>query len=755
MTVQSKDQSTMDALTAKIDQEVRLGSEGPSRTTLGAIEATMSRVVDSDSAFLVTKPPTLPTLALLSDISYDSDTSEWNLHYKTSRSEPTDELNFFRRILYTSKNGNVNSGDLHNPCLNEGITTADCFAALNTDYLVDDNLVVEGTADSLALGDSEIANAVTVDVTDESLSREQNLVLKIPHAAIRNSLGKKEIVPHPTEGSRVVWSFGVGMVFVGDDDAQNNIIMFDTFNLIEISNQLVVVSKSNSYSVAKHVSFWTQRVVDDPTTASVDESEIVIAKVEYTLEAGHTLDTIESTINEIDVCADPRTAVMQGKIDALNNSACILTSALCSVSTYTAETNGVTSTWATLALPVFDFVDHQELRLSTLLNTIDTSVPDGPARRVVSALNFATRQLPQDACSATAYETFNAIDHTSAELYRGVGVHAESINGYFSVHNSGGESTGTTDSLLTIVIKPKDANGIAYMDTFPNERILLDDLYISHALPTSTLPATVDNQIRTGDQGRSRVLVDEGLLTACPEEKTGSDFVYEAGPDGANAFTCVTTHDWGVDGNIIRPYSTPNGPYFVYSVTDSTEADAKAWLKEYVIGQISESADTIAADIYNNSITRVSGDYVAKSKIYWVWPTYYWPDESPAGLKDTAIISMAWSLSAPAATPAPPPSRRLLSMTPQNSEPVKKPILHRRSMKTRVRPEAKHLAQVQAKVQARENDIRVLPRTLPVSLPSKTSKQTLSETLSSTLSKAIPKKIKRKSTRRVPTAKSA
>ena len=94
--------------------------------------------------------------------------------------------------------------------------------------------------------------------------------------------------------------------------------------------------------------------------------------------------------------------------------------------------------------------------------------------------------------------------------------------------------------------------------------------------------------------------------------------MYEAGPDGTNAFTCVTTHDWGLNGNIIRPYSTPNGPYFVYSVTDNTEADAKAWLKEYVIGQISESADTIAADIYNRSVTRVTGDYVAKSKIYWV-----------------------------------------------------------------------------------------------------------------------------------------
>ena len=69
VTVQSKDQTSMEELTQKVDAEVRVGASGPSRVTLGAIEATMSRVVDSDSPFVVAHPPTVPTLALLQDIA--------------------------------------------------------------------------------------------------------------------------------------------------------------------------------------------------------------------------------------------------------------------------------------------------------------------------------------------------------------------------------------------------------------------------------------------------------------------------------------------------------------------------------------------------------------------------------------------------------------------------------------------------------------------------------------------------------------
>ena len=73
-------------------------------------------------------------------------------------------------------------------------------------------------------------------------------------------------------------------------------------------------------------------------------------------------------------------------------------------------------------------------------------------------------------------------------------------------------------------------------------------------------------------------------------------------------FTVVTTHDWGLDGAIVRPFSkqAPDGPeflrYFILEVTNNTEADAKLWLQENVIGQISSSAESIASSIYTHTL---------------------------------------------------------------------------------------------------------------------------------------------------------
>ena len=42
--------------------------------------------------------------------------------------------------------------------------------------------------------------------------------------------------------------------------------------------------------------------------------------------------------------------------------------------------------------------------------------------------------------------------------------------------------------------------------------------------------------------------------------------------------------------------------------------------------------------------------------MYWLLPIYYWPDQSPIGLKDRTIISISWSLGAVSSR------RRLLGM---------------------------------------------------------------------------------------------
>ena len=64
VTVQSQTQEQMDALTEAVNLAAASDHSGGARVTLGTIEATMSRVVDIESEFLVTVPQSVPTLRL-------------------------------------------------------------------------------------------------------------------------------------------------------------------------------------------------------------------------------------------------------------------------------------------------------------------------------------------------------------------------------------------------------------------------------------------------------------------------------------------------------------------------------------------------------------------------------------------------------------------------------------------------------------------------------------------------------------------
>ena len=86
VTVQSNSQQDMDALTASIDAEVQNVHSGM-RTTLGAIEATMSRVVDVDDPYFVAPALSVPTWAMLHDIQFDESTSSWTFEYKTMKAD--------------------------------------------------------------------------------------------------------------------------------------------------------------------------------------------------------------------------------------------------------------------------------------------------------------------------------------------------------------------------------------------------------------------------------------------------------------------------------------------------------------------------------------------------------------------------------------------------------------------------------------------------------------------------------------------
>ena len=67
--------------------------------TLGAIQATMSRIVDVESPYLVTVPQSVPTLTLLSDVSFDPDQQLWTMTYETMRADPSGQINDYKRVL--------------------------------------------------------------------------------------------------------------------------------------------------------------------------------------------------------------------------------------------------------------------------------------------------------------------------------------------------------------------------------------------------------------------------------------------------------------------------------------------------------------------------------------------------------------------------------------------------------------------------------------------------------------------------------
>ena len=167
VTVQSQSQQEMDTLTAAIDADVQNVHNGM-RTTLGAIEATMSRVVDSDDPYFVAPVLTVPTWAMLHDVQFDRDANLWTFEYKTMRMDPG-SLNQFHRVLYMTKQGGVVTGDVNNECLQAGVETSACLQYLQTHYTVPQALNLEDS-DYLVFaetGDTAIVSSVNGESTSK------------------------------------------------------------------------------------------------------------------------------------------------------------------------------------------------------------------------------------------------------------------------------------------------------------------------------------------------------------------------------------------------------------------------------------------------------------------------------------------------------------------------------------------------------------------------------------------------------------
>ena len=526
----------------------------PHRITLGTIEATMSRVVDVEGPYLASMP-VLPTLGILSALEWKSDTDQWEIVYRVSRIDhtATNPLNNFRRVLYFTSQGNAVTGDTRNPCLSKTIDQQTCLDSLATSYFVP---LPNGASDFPATGDSleYDFSGLTSTLTQEENSIEDRLTITIPHSMVRSMLSSKDIHTSAT-GTYTSYEFGIGLLFLGlgpdNLGSGSNLILFDNFEVIENSHAQVAISKRNSYSVAKHISFWVTQVRN---------TNIHLITVEYLLDSGHKLTSIDSSINQSPVTS-AQCSAMQTDIDALvDGGACATQYPLCNPQTYEqTNSDGILQVWAAYTIPVTGVPDSESsLEVNTLLVTNDT-ITNKP---IVSTLNFKTSKVGQYACDAETVVQFNPTSHVETKLYRGVALTLESTSGTFRIQNE--TDLSMPESLMTVVIEPKDDAARTYFDTYTNEKIELDFLYMSHAKDEyANMPLSVLNTVEGSNSGRGILNLDPNLVSACPIEK---ETQHENDPACISDLSCecITTKDWDwqVNGEMERPKS--GGGYFVH-----------------------------------------------------------------------------------------------------------------------------------------------------------------------------------------------
>lgn len=672
VSVQSASQRDMDLLTAGLDAHAHSGA---SRVTLGAIEATMSRVVDVDDPYLRTVPTALPTLQLLHDVAFDSDAQHWTFVYKTMQRDASQSLNSFRRVLYFSKTGTGApvSGDTRNPCLVAGVDDTACLADVATDYVVATGQTPSADQDYVEQ-DGSCANvfpgcSITASLEDTDLSAVQTLTVVVPHQVVRDTLATRSEVTSPLYGVQTQFTLGVGMLFVTEG---NNMVIFDSFDILENSHEQLAISKRNSYAVARHVSFWTQLAHED--------HHVRVATIEYLLDPGQDLLQIDAALNGRRVNATD-CALMQARIDALSDPACISPIPLCQPSTYTSGSGTARQTWATFVLPLPPWHSSSTFEVNTLLTTNDTVT----ATRILSTLNFETQMTPVPSCKPAKPVAFSPTEYVVAELFRGHALAAEVIQGPFTVSNSTAPSI--TEALLTVVVRPKDTDAaVAYFATYTDEKIGLDDLYMSHALDQTVLPDPVANTITGLTGGHTQLTVDPALLQACPMEDAA---VYSDA-----ALECVTTHDWAYASDTqaaaARPVSAhvnpscPDCHFFVREAGVDVAGD-KRWLQDNIFG----SSDPGIVDAFVAQVAELAPAATRPhARTYWVSPLYAWPNRAPMGLEDRTVVSLAWSISKAGVQ-----TRRLLGLPPVLSKHFLPPVaVTRRRHDPRLRVLKKKLA---------------------------------------------------------------
>jgi len=281
VTVYSPDLETMNILTRVIDMDSQTSG------VLGAIEGAQSQVVDAAEAYPITAVQSVPTLSLLDGVSFNNETAVWTIQFETMQvdSSQPDQINRYVRLLYLTLNHTDRSnGDTLNPCLRKNTSLHACKDALASHY------VLVGEMPSVAGAD-----------------------------------------------------FGVGMVFVPSANYEayysgtpaNNVVIFNSFSIVENTFEELALVKQSSYSIATHVAFWT--------VTAQQNADVRLATIEYLLDFGHALENITAALNDNTVAGtavsmraitEDDCSTMQDLVDEIDDSRCLTKSPLCQPSVY-------------------------------------------------------------------------------------------------------------------------------------------------------------------------------------------------------------------------------------------------------------------------------------------------------------------------------------------------------------------------------------------------------------------------------------
>ena len=629
VTVQSQTQEQMDALTAAVNLASAGDYSGNARVTLGTIEATMSRVVDMESEFLATVPQSVPTLRLLSAIEFDSSTQTWHLAYEVMGRDTGGDINQFMRTLYFTKMGNAHTGDHENACLSAQVSDALCLQQLAEKYVVPTASLSDSADHLIFPAMSDAALNIRSTLTAGSHSLIERLDIFLPHATVKSHLARRETRASVTFGEQTQYTFGVGVLFLLPG---KNTILFDSFELLENAHLQALISKSVSYSVAKHVSFFTEVVHGD--------ARVRLVSVEYLVEAGHVLHEISASVNGHAVssadCDSARSRILE-----LADPVCLAGRRICEIEVYSPPGSVSGEVWATYTVPVPDVVGDADdtLLVNTLLDTRDV----GTGTQLFSSINFQTPNSPRPVCTEVAVTAFNPTVFAKAILYESLALRPQiltsSTHTMSNVTVDGVAALTMADALLTLVLSPGDSDAaLAYFVQNAGERVRLDEVYMSHAKPSVQFGSVRNTllPVVTAGTGRLGVALDAGLLERCPLE-TGADFTY-----GPLSFDCVTTQDYSLTGAVKRPVSGVN-THFVYEVRG--DAEDILWLRSNIFGT-SDAGLEAAQNFLQRVRALVPVQSAAYTRTYWIWPLYAWPSEAPVGLKDKTLLSLAWSLGA-------------------------------------------------------------------------------------------------------------